>query len=81
MPKVQRRKVPRPVIEHLARRVRERHVSIEDLQAFAKWVDTDPTVPVGPWFKRFSKIVVCGESELVKTILEDGHTAVGVEVE
>jgi hypothetical protein len=81
MPKIQRRNVPRAVIEHLARRVRERHVPIEDLQAFAKWVDTDPIVPAGPWFKRFPTIVVCGESELVKTILEDSHTAVGTEVE
>ena len=81
MPKIQRRDVPRAVIEHLARRVRERQVSIEDLQSFAKWLDTNPTVPSGQWFKRFAKIIICGECELVKTVLEDGHTAVGSEVE
>ena len=81
MPKIQRKNVPRGVIEHLARRVRERYVPIEDLQSLARWLDTNPTVPSGAWFKRFSKIIVCGEGELVKTILEDSHTAVGSEVE
>jgi hypothetical protein len=56
-------------------------VPIEDLQNLAKWLDTDPTVPSGRWFKRFAKIIVCGEGELVKTILEDSHSAIGSEVE
>jgi hypothetical protein len=56
-------------------------VPIEDLQNLAKWLDTDPTVPSGRWFKRFAKIIVCGEDELVKTILEDSHSAIGSEVE
>ncbi len=81
MPKVRRKLVPRAVIEHLARRVRERHVPVEDLQNLARWLDADPTVPSGRWFKRFAKIIVCGEGELVKTILEDSHSAVGSEVE
>jgi|MesohylFT_1024984.scaffolds.fasta_scaffold155992_1 hypothetical protein len=81
MPKVRRKHVPRAAIEHLARRVRERYVPVEDLQSLAQWLDTDPTVSSGRWFKRFSKIIVCGEGELVKTILEDSHSAVGSEVE
>ena len=81
MPQVRRKNVPPAVIEHLARRVRERHVPIEDLQNLAKWLDGNPTVPSGPWFKRFAKVIVCGKGELVKTILEDSHTAVGFEVE
>lgn len=81
MPRVRRRNVPRSVIEHLARRVRERTVPVNDLQDLAKWFDTDPTVPSGRWFKRFAKIIVCGEGELVKTILEDHHSAIGTEVE
>jgi hypothetical protein len=80
MPKVRRKSVPPAVIAHLVRRIRERHVSHEDLQNLARWLDSDPTVPPGPWFKRFAKIIVCGEGELVKTILEDQHTAVGTEV-
>jgi hypothetical protein len=80
-PKVRRKNVLRAAIEHLALRVRERAVPIDDLQNFAKWLDTDPTVPSGKWFKRFAKIVVCGEGELVKTLLEDRHSAIGTEIE
>lgn len=54
---------------------------IADLQALAKWLDGNPTVPDDPGFKRFARIVVCGEGELVKTILEEAHTAVGTEME
>jgi hypothetical protein len=64
----------------MALRVRERAVPIEDLQNLAKWPDTDPTVPSGRWFKRFAKIIVCGEDDLVRTILEDSHSAIGSEV-
>jgi hypothetical protein len=81
MPKVRRKNVPRAAIEHLALRVRERAVPIDELRNLAKWLDSNPTVPSGRWFKRFAKIVVCGEGELVKTILEDRHSAVGSEVE
>jgi hypothetical protein len=49
MPKVRRKNVPRAAIEHLALRVRERAVPIEDLQNLAKWLDTNPTVPSGRW--------------------------------
>jgi hypothetical protein len=81
MPKVRRKNVPPAVIAHLVRRIRERHAPPEDLQSLARWLDTDPTVPDGTWFKRFAKIIVCGEGDLVKTILEDQHTAIGTEVE
>ena len=81
MPKVRRKNVPPAVIAHLVRRIRERQVPIGDLEGFARWLDTNPTVPSGPWFKRFAKIVVCGEGELVKTFLEDRHTAIGEETE
>lgn len=81
MPKIRRKHVPPVVIEHLAKRVRERAVPIADLQALAKWLDGNPTVPDDPGFKRFAPFVVCGEGELVKTILEEAHTAVGTEME
>ena len=81
MPKVERRHVPAAVIEHLVRRIRERQVSVDALQALAIWLDRNPTVPAGAWFKRFPDIVVCGEGALVKTILEQRHTAIGEEVE
>lgn len=46
----------------------------------AAWLDTNPEVPAGDWFKRFPLLIVCGEGELVKTFLLPGHAALGEEV-
>ena len=80
MPKVRRRAVPTAVFWHLAQRVREREVSEAQLRAFAAWLDTDPTVPAGKWFKTFEGFHVCGDGELVVTILRAGQTPDGDEV-
>ena len=45
-----------------------------------EWLDTQPEVPEGNWFKRFPGMVVCGEGELVKTFLSADQTPVGDEV-
>ena len=34
--------------------------------AFAAWLDTNPEVPEGEWFKRFPGMIACGEGELGK---------------
>ena len=81
MPKIKRRNVPKPLFDHLLLRVKERTISAGDLAMFAAWVYSDPTVPEGSWFKRFSTFVICGDGELVKTILTSAQTAIGKEVE
>jgi hypothetical protein len=53
MPKVRRRNVPPAVLEHLLVRIREREVPLEQLGLLAGWLDTEPEVPRGKWFKRF----------------------------
>lgn len=47
----------------------------------AEWLDREPEVPVGPWFKRFSGMIVCGEGELIKTFLVPGQVPFGEEVD
>jgi hypothetical protein len=44
------------------------------------WMDTEPEVPSGRWFKRFPELIVCGEGELIKTFLVAGQTPTGEEV-
>jgi hypothetical protein len=48
---------------HLIKRVREREISTSQLGLLARWLDTEPEVPDGRWFKRFSEMIVCGEGE------------------
>lgn len=80
MPKIRRRNVPLAVLDHLLDRVRDREVSTEQLGLFAKWLDTEPEAPVGPWFKRFPGMIACGEGEMVKTFLRLGQAPSGVEL-
>jgi hypothetical protein len=80
MPKVRRAKLPDALFQHLLARAREREISRSDIVALAAWLDTDPEVPEGDWFKRFPCIIVCGEGELMKTFLRGGQAPHGQEV-
>ena len=77
MPKVRRRQLPQALFQHLLVRIREREIPPDQLALFAAWLDTEPDVPVGKWFKRFPSMIVCGEGELVKTFLRPGQVAAG----
>jgi len=80
MPKIRRRNLPRALLDHLLDRVRSREISPDQLGEFALWLDTEPEVPMGAWFKRFSGMTVCGQGDLVKTFLRKGQAASGEEV-
>lgn len=81
MPKIIRRNVPRAVLDHLLDRIREREIPAEQLGLLAEWLDKEPEVPAGKWFKHFSGMIACGEGELIKTFLRIGQAPVGEEVE
>ncbi len=80
MPRVLRRKLPRQLFDHLLERVQQRQVSSKDLVMMVQWLDTQPEVPHGKWFKRFPGMTVCGEGELVKTFLAPDQAPLGEEV-
>jgi hypothetical protein len=80
MPKIRRQNVPPTLLNHLLDRVFEREISADQLGQFADWLVTEPEVPEGRWFKRFPDMIVCGEGELVKTILRIGQVPTGEEV-
>jgi len=73
MPRIRRQNIPPALFQHLLQRIESRHISAGQLELLATWLDTDPEVPDGPWFKRFSGMIVCGEGELVKTFLLPGQ--------
>lgn len=50
------------------------------IAAMAAWLDTEPIVPIGKWYKRFEGFVVCGEGELIKTFLVPGQIPEGTEM-
>ena len=80
MPRIRRKRIPGALMAHLVKRIRERQISTSQLGLLARWLDSDPEVPEGRWFKRFPEMTVCGEGELVKTFLSAGASPTGTEV-
>jgi hypothetical protein len=80
MPKVRRQNVPPAFFQHLLDRVQSRKIPASQLVLLAKWLDDEPEVPQGLWYKRFSGMTVCGEAELIKTFLLPGQAAKGKRV-
>ena len=80
MPKVRRENLPRALFRHLAARVCEREISTDQLELLLDWLEDEPEVPKGRWFKRFPEVTVCGEGELIKTFLTSDQAALGEEI-
>lgn len=80
MPKVQRHSIPKQLMEHLLLRMRQREISYDQLVALGAWLDTEPAVPAGRWFKRFPAMTVCGEGSFITTFLRSNQTPTGDEV-
>jgi hypothetical protein len=77
MPKVRRAKLPELLLRHLLTRMRQRNVTHEQLLLLARWLELEPDVPEGKWFKRFPGMIACGEGEFIKTFLQPDQTPVG----
>jgi len=80
VPQVRRKDVPPLLLQHLLDRVHERRIDAKQLELLAAWLDGEPEVPDGPWYKRFSRMTVCGEGELIKTFLLPGQAPKGERV-
>jgi hypothetical protein len=69
VPRVRRYNVPPALFQHLLDRIHERKIPASQLELLAKWLDGEPEVPDGLWYKRFPGMTVCGEGEWIKTLL------------
>ena len=68
---------PASVRQHLIDRMRDRAISVPDLNQLRLWVDTKPEVPEGDWYKDFGSFKICGRGTLAKTFLIRGQAAKG----
>ena len=80
MPKVRRETLPRVLFRHLVDRALERSISTDQLELLFDWLETEPEVPREKWFKRFPEMIVCGEGELIKTLLLKEQSPIGEEL-
>lgn len=61
-------------------RMRDRKISIADLNQLRLWVETNPEVPEGGRFKDFDSFKICGQGALAKTFLLAGQVAKSLEL-
>jgi len=77
MPKVRRHHLPPALFQLLLDSVQKRKIPPGQIELLARWLDKEPDVPEGEWYKRFSGMTVCGEGELIKTFLLPGQAPRG----
>ena len=70
-------RIPAALRDHLIDRMRDRNISLDDLNRLRRWLETGPNVPTGPWFKDFGSFKLCGEGKYPKTFLLAGQIAAG----
>jgi hypothetical protein len=70
-------RIPGTIRDHLIERMRDRNISIEDLNGLRLWLESKPNVPEGPWYKDFGTFKLCGEGRYPKTFLLSGQAAKG----
>jgi len=69
--------LPVALRNHLMERMRDRNISVADLNQLRLWMETKPNVPEGPWYKDFGSFKLCGNGKYPKTFLLAGQPAVG----
>ena len=69
--------LPEGVRQHLIERMRDRAISISDLNQLRLWVEARPEVPDGDWYKDFGSFKICGSGPYPKTFLLRGQAAKG----
>ena len=78
MPQLERwDNLPEGVRQHLVERMRDRAISVPDLNQVRLWIETRPHVPEGGWYKDFGSFKVCGSGSYPKTFLLRGQVAKG----
>jgi hypothetical protein len=78
MPQLERwNNLPEGVRQHLNERMRDRAISVSDLNQHRLWVETRPEVPEGGWYKDFGSFKICGRGSYPKTFLRRGQVAKG----
>jgi len=78
MPKIESwDNLPPGVRQHLIARMRDRTIGVDDLNHLRLWIESNPEVPEGTWYKDFGTFKICGHGSYPKTFLLRGQAAKG----
>ena len=62
----------------LEKPARDRAITVADLNQLRLWVESQPEVPEGDWYKDFGSFKICGQGALPRTFLLRGQAVRGV---
>jgi hypothetical protein len=75
MPQLERwDNLPESVRQHLIDRMRDRAISVSDLNQLRLWVETRPPAPEGDWYKDFGSFKICGSESYPKRSCSEGRS-------
>jgi len=81
MPKIETwSRLPPAIRQHLIERMHDRKIDLDDLNRLRMWLETNPEVPEGQWYKDFGSFKLCGEGSYPKTFLLPGQSATGTKL-
>ena len=70
-------RIPAAIRNHLVERMRDRNISVKDLNDLRVWLESKLSVPEGAWYKDFGTFKLCGEGRYPRTFLLPGQAAKG----
>jgi hypothetical protein len=70
-------RLPAAVRQHLIDRMKDRAISLADLNQLRLWMASQPEVPETDWYKDFGSFKLCGRGPYPSTFLLRGHVAHG----
>jgi hypothetical protein len=73
-------RLPSAIRDHLIDRMRDRKISLDDLNQLRLWIESKPEVSERRWYTDFASFKLCGEGEYPKTFLLAGLAAEGEEL-
>jgi len=71
---------PTALQRHLIERMRERSISLADLNQLRLWIESQPDVPEGDWYRDFGSFKLCGQGRYPKTFLLPEQPARGTKL-
>jgi len=72
---------PSGILDHLVKRFRDGRISAADFIELKRWLESDPDVPLGKWYKRFKTFTLAGHGAMPSTFLTPGMAVEGEEVD
>ena len=71
---------PAAIKRHLAQRLLDRQITLDDLDKLRIWVESDPDLPAGKWFKDFGSFKIVGEGPNPLSFLDSSQIPFGQEI-